>query len=111
MASLSGMQGVTVTPRYIFGVNAQIGNSLHLVEGNKLLYVAGHNVVIQDDDKTTQQSASQSFIPGTEGVDRICSIAVSNKAPLLAICEAKERNPRCTIWNLSLRKNIKTIPE
>ena len=100
-----------MTPRYIFGVNAGIKNSLHLVEDNKLMYVAGHNVIIYDAEDRSSFS-SQFFIPGTEGVDRINAISVSNsKAPLLAICEAEDKKARVTLWNLASRKRIKHIPD
>ena len=48
MSSLAnlGLQGVTLTPRFMFGVNGQIRNNLYVVEEKKLLYVAGHNVII-----------------------------------------------------------------
>jgi hypothetical protein len=41
-----GLQGITVSPRFIFGVNGDIKNNLHLIDEHKLLYVAGHNVVV-----------------------------------------------------------------
>ena len=45
-SSLS-LSGVTLSPRFIFGCNGQIRNSLFIIdEGKRLLYTAGHNVVI-----------------------------------------------------------------
>ena len=35
-----------MSPRFIFGVNGDIKNNLHLIDEHKLLYVAGHNVVV-----------------------------------------------------------------
>ena len=40
------MQGVTVTPRFAFGVNGQINHCLSIVDEKRLVYVAGHNVII-----------------------------------------------------------------
>ena len=54
------MQGVQVTARHFFGVNKNVRDCLHVVsEGNALLYVAGHNVVLYQLDEKEQQ-----FIPG-----------------------------------------------
>lgn len=47
MANMS-MQTVTVTPKFIFGVNGQLNNCLMMHEEKKLVYVAGHNVVVYD---------------------------------------------------------------
>ena len=43
-----GMQGVTVTPRYVFGVNGQLNNCLFMHEERRLVYVAGHNIIVYD---------------------------------------------------------------
>ena len=40
------MQGVNVTPKFLFGVNGQINNSLHMADEKKLIYVAGHNTIV-----------------------------------------------------------------
>ena len=58
------MQGVTVTPRFVFGVNGQLNNALHMHEEKKLVYVAGHNVIVYNTDEQ-----HQSFIPGSENAD------------------------------------------
>ncbi len=39
-------QGISLIPKFMFGVNGQIKNNLHRVDDNKLAYLAGHNVVI-----------------------------------------------------------------
>ena len=77
-----GLQGITVSPRFIFGVNGEIRNSLHLIEEHKLLYVAGHNVVVYSTDEKNQY-----FLPGQEGTEKITSIAVSASKRYLAVCE------------------------
>jgi hypothetical protein len=48
MSSLAnlGLQGVTLTPKFIFGINGTNRNNLFVVEEKKLLYVSGHNVII-----------------------------------------------------------------
>ena len=41
------MQGVSVSARHFFGVNKAVRDCLHIVsEGQALLYVAGHNIVM-----------------------------------------------------------------
>jgi len=97
---------VTLTPRFVFGINGSIKNSLHLIDEKKLMYVAGHNIIIYNPEEQ-----SQFFIPGTEGTEYINSITVSNKAPLLAICEKGEKVAQCTIYNLNARKKQRVIPE
>ena len=53
-------QGVQVTARHFFGVNKNVKDCLHIVsEGNALLYVAGHNVVMYKLDEQEQY-----FMPG-----------------------------------------------
>ena len=109
MASLGnnlGLQGVTVTPRFIFGVNGENTNNLHIVDDKKLMYVAGHNVVIYNPDEKTQQ-----FIPGSENVEGINFITVSNtNTPHLAICERAKR-AQVTIVGAIDRKVKKTVPD
>jgi len=48
MSSLAnlGLQGVTLTPKFIFGINGSNKSNLFVVEEKKLLYVSGHNVII-----------------------------------------------------------------
>jgi hypothetical protein len=41
-----GLQGVTLAPRFVFGVDGGLKNSLFALEADKLLYVAGNNVII-----------------------------------------------------------------
>lgn len=39
--------GVTLTPKYMFGCNGNIRNNLFIIdEGKRMLYSAGHNVVL-----------------------------------------------------------------
>jgi hypothetical protein len=53
-----------------------------VVEEKKLLYVAGHNVIIYNVEDNTQF-----FIPGSEGTEGINFITVSPTNRFLAICE------------------------
>jgi len=48
----TGMPGVSVAPRFVFGCNGQLNKSLHFSAEKKLVYVAGHNVVLLDLDSS-----------------------------------------------------------
>ena len=105
------MQGVTVTPKFLFGVNGQINNCLHMIDEKKLLYVAGHNAIVYNiDDPTNMQ-----FVAGSENSECINYIAVSAGAPssrFLAMCERGRKEggrAQVTIFD-NLRKK-RTIPE
>lgn len=37
-------------PKFMFGVNGQMKNNLHVVQEKRLLYVAGHNVILYNPD-------------------------------------------------------------
>lgn len=49
-----GLQGITVSPRFVFGVNGELHNNLHLVDEHKILYTAGHNIVVYSTDEKIQ---------------------------------------------------------
>jgi hypothetical protein len=74
-----------LSPKFIFGVNGQIKNSLFIYDDKKLLYVAGHNVIIFNPEEISQQ-----FIPGSEGTECINFITLSPAKKFLAICERGE---------------------
>jgi hypothetical protein len=44
MSSLGNLtlSGVSLTPSFIFGVESEISNHMHLIDDRKLLYIAGH---------------------------------------------------------------------
>lgn len=60
----AGLQGITVSPRYpqpyssiyrfIFGVNGELRNNLFLLEDHRLMYSAGHNIVVYNFEDKTQ---------------------------------------------------------
>jgi hypothetical protein len=90
-----GLQGVTLAPKFIFGINGQIHNNLYIIDEKKLLYVAGHNVIIFNPEE-----GSQYFIPGSENVEAINFITISPAKKFLAICERGENRAQVTIYNL-----------
>jgi len=99
------LSGVQLTPKFIFGVNGEIPNNLTLIDDRKIMYLAGHNVVIYNmDDKT------QYFIPGSENSSGINFITTSPTKRFLAICEKGDVKACCTIYDITNRKR-KVIPE
>jgi hypothetical protein len=79
---------------------------LYIIDEKKLLYVAGHNVIIFNPEEGTQY-----FIPGSENVEAINFITISPAKKFLAICERGETRAQVTIYNLQTRKRQKVIPE
>ena len=100
------MQTVTVTPKFVFGVNGQINNCLMMHEEKKLVYVAGHNVIIYDMDDNFQ-----TFIPGSPTADEINFITLSPTGRYLAICEKAQPRATVTIYEVTSMKKRKTLPE
>jgi hypothetical protein len=111
---------VTLTPKFCFGVNKDIPDNVHLVDDDrKLLYVAGHNVIVYSLDEKTQN-----FIQGAELMESISAIAVAPivnhvRPPLVAICEkgakstkqkgSYDRYAQCRILNYNTRDVIREI--
>ena len=101
-----GLQGITVTPKFIFGVNGELRRNVHLIDNHKLLYTAGHNIVIYNlEDKT------QDFLPGTEGTEGITAVAISTHKKHIAICEKGPTRAMCHIFDVVSRRKRKTTPE
>ena len=65
-----GLQGITVSPRFIFGVNGELRNNLYMVDEHKILYTAGHNIVVYSTEEKNQY-----FLQGSENVEKITNIA------------------------------------
>lgn len=55
----SSLNGITVNPKFIFGVNGEIKNNIYLLEDHRLVYSAGHNIVLYN-----TEDKSQYFFPG-----------------------------------------------
>ena len=71
----------------------------------KLLYTAGHNVIIYSIDESTQL-----MLPGSENVEKISSIAVSKSSKYVAVCE-KANRALCTIYELDTYRKKKVLPD
>lgn len=101
-----GTKGIVVAPKFMFGIAGHLKNNLHIIDDNKLLYVAGHNVIIFNTEESTQ-----TFIPGSENTECINFITVSPGKKFLAICERGEVRAQCSIINLQHCRRQKVIPE
>jgi len=46
--NLGGLSGnVSLMPRFVFGINGAMRSNIHLIDDDKkILYVAGHNIII-----------------------------------------------------------------
>ena len=76
-----------------------------MIDEHKLLYVAGHNVVVYSTDEKNQY-----FLEGSENVEAITAIAVSPSKRFLAICERAEK-ARCVIYDIHTQKLKQTLPD
>ena len=70
----------------------------YLIDEHKLLYTAGHNVVVYSTDEKNQY-----FLPGRENTEKITAIAVSRSKKYLAVCE-KANRAVCTIYDIHKQK-------
>jgi hypothetical protein len=84
MSHSNSLQGVSITPRFIFGVDGSIKNSLYEIGEKKLIYVAGSNVIIYNMNELDK--GTQFFVPGEEGNEGINHISLSQNKELMAIC-------------------------
>lgn len=95
-----------MTPRFVFGVNGQLNNCLHMYNERSLIYVAGHNIVVYNTD-----DGRQSFIPGSENAIAINFVTISVSGRYMAYCERAEPHAQVTIYDLAVHKKLKTLPE
>ena len=85
---------LTVTPKFMFGLNSSVKNGIHFLDDQRILYPCGHNIVIY-----SLEDKSQIFIPGIEGSEGISAIALSKSKRFLAVCEKSER-AFCIIYDI-----------
>ncbi len=85
---------ITVTPRFMYGVKANVINCVHFLDNQRFIYPCGHNVIIYN-----QEDKTQKFIPGIEGSYGISALALSPSRRFLAVCE-KAKQALCIIYDL-----------
>lgn len=93
--------------RFIFGVNGELKNNIFLLEDHRILYSAGHNIVLYN-----TEDKSQYFLPGKfenlnslamEQTEGITCINVSASKKFLVICERAQR----AVWTVYEIQNQK----
>ena len=75
-------------------------------EEKRLIYVAGHNIIIYNVEEKTQQ-----FISGSENATEINYVTLSTSGNYLAYCERAEPRAQVTIYEIHSKKKRKTLPE
>ena len=96
----------TVAPRHVFGIKADVKDTICYLDEQTVIYPSGHNVVIFNTDQKTQK-----FIPGTENTDGITAMAVSPNRKYVAVAErAKEgEKAQVTVYDLHTLKRRKVL--
>jgi len=91
---MSGLSSLSLNPRYVFGYKSDVKNSVQHIDEHKVVYPAGHNLVIFN-----MEDSSQHFFQGTEKSYGITAIAVSPLKKLLAVAEraAPEKGSKAVI--------------
>lgn len=75
-----------LSQRFIFGVRGHRSSALEFCDESTLVYVAGHNVVVQDIDEGKQR-----FINGSERSTSITAVALCPSARIVALAEDGEK--------------------
>lgn len=56
------MEGIAIQPKHVFGVKADVTGCIHHIEDSRVVYSAGHNVVVYN-----TEYREMNFYPGLEG--------------------------------------------
>ena len=80
------MSSGTLSHNHIFGLKPDVTDAVWFLDESKLLYPAGHNVVIYD-----TENKSQKFIHRLDNTAAITAITVSPCKRFLAVAERAER--------------------
>lgn len=75
-----------IAVKHIFGMNSNWKNHVQYISENKIIYPAGHNIVVYNTDEKTQ-----SHITGIEGFRGISTMSLSPSRKYLAFAERGER--------------------
>jgi hypothetical protein len=68
--------------RHVFGINSTIPSSLHLLQNDKLLYIAGYYAVAYN---PREKEKSQSYYSGADGFRSITSVCISSSKKQMAM--------------------------
>jgi hypothetical protein len=75
-----------ITPKHIFGISNNWRNHVHFINDHKVLYPAGHNIIVYNIDEK-----QQSYIAGIEGYKGFTTVAVSPLRKFVAFGEKGEK--------------------
>ncbi len=87
----------------VFGLRADVADNLHYADDGSIIYPAGHNVILYQNDTKTQR-----FIPGSPESEGITAMAVSPNRKLLAVAEKAEK-AMISVYDLATLKKRKVL--
>lgn len=108
----SGSSVPTIIPheilqlRHVFGINSTIPNSLHILQNDKLLYVAGYYAVSYN---PREKEKSQSYYSGADGFRSITSVCISSSKKQMAMGLRGETKPLIYYYELNVAAKRKKI--
>ena len=85
------------------GVTTEVNPGMLQLDDGHIIYVSGHNIVIQNVDHMTQR-----YIQGQEGCEGITALAISHNSKYLAVCE-KSTQAVCFIYDVIQGKRKKVL--
>jgi hypothetical protein len=92
--------------KHVFGINTVIPNSLQIVSGDKILYVAGYYVIVYN---PKEKEKSQNYFSGAEGYRSITSVCVSSNKKQMAMGLRGETKPLIYYYELNVSAKRKKV--
>lgn len=92
--------------RHVFGINSTLPNSLHILQNEKLLYVAGYYAISYN---PREKEKSQSYYRGAEGFRSITSICISSSKKQMAMGLRGETKPLIYYYELNVAAKSKKM--
>ncbi|GBG33254.1 Cilia- and flagella-associated protein 57 [Hondaea fermentalgiana] len=99
----SGTGSANLVPRHVFGLKADVADSVWFLEENLIMYPAGNNVIVYHTDTRVQK-----FIQGTEGCAGITALSVCPSRKFVAVAERGQR-ASVSIYDLGTLKKRKLL--
>lgn len=90
---------ISIQTKHIFGCKNDIANAVYHIDEHRIIYAAGHNIVIYNIEDRQMQ-----FLPGIEGSLGITSVTLCPKHRFLAVAERAERGVICVYDMAKQRK-------
>ena len=79
--------------QFLAGLKTEVTDNVHFLDEQKVIYPAGHNVVVFHIEDKTQQ-----YLPGIEGSEGITAMAISQSRKFFAVAERTEKTPIVSIY-------------